>query len=161
MLYPVADSFVDSLSPTSNYNAVTYLYVSFSPRVYTAYLKFDLGLYSGKVLTNATLTFTRSGSGSSETFSVKQVSDTTWLESGVGGINYNNRPALGPAEASFAGNLTSPFTVSATTAYVSSKLGGLISFGIDSANATSLLSVYSREYVTVSSRPKLTITYNN
>ena len=86
---PVADAYVYSLNPTTNFGALTVLRADASPDM-RSYLRFNVQGLTGTV-SRATLRI-YANSASSAGISIWRVSDNTWTESTV---NYNNAPALG------------------------------------------------------------------
>jgi hypothetical protein len=100
VLTPAADAFVrDGTYSNTNYGAATTLDVK---RASTgnnrySYLRFDLQGVTGTI-TGATLRLygRNTGTGSySRTEAVYPVASTTWIETGLGGITWNTKPALG------------------------------------------------------------------
>ena len=92
---PVADTYVYSVNPTTNFGALTVLRADASPDM-RSYLRFNLQGITGTV-TRATLrVFANSASTSGIT--IHGVSDNTWAEST---INYNNAPPIGSPLGSF------------------------------------------------------------
>ncbi|HEX8099055.1 MAG TPA: DNRLRE domain-containing protein, partial [Actinomycetota bacterium] len=85
---PVADSYVNSASPSTNYGGSTRLRVDASPKI-RSFLRFSVQGISGSV-SKATLRL-YAVDGSSDGYKVRSVSDTTWGETG---ITYNNAPAF-------------------------------------------------------------------
>jgi Calcineurin-like phosphoesterase len=88
---PVADSYVNADSPTTNYGSLTTLRIDGSPIV-RSYLRFDVQGLSGTV-TRATLRIF-ANSASTSGCVANGMGDNTWTEST---INYNNAPPLGSA----------------------------------------------------------------
>jgi hypothetical protein len=88
---PVADSYVNAESPTTNYGTLTTLRVDGSPIV-RSYLRFTVQGLNGTV-TKATLRIF-ANSAASAGLAASAVSDNTWAESTV---NFNNAPPLGSA----------------------------------------------------------------
>jgi hypothetical protein len=86
---PVADSYVNADSPTTNYGTSTTLRVDGSPIV-RSYLRFTVQGLNGTVRKATLRIFANSGSSSSLVASA--VSNNTWTEST---INFNNAPPLG------------------------------------------------------------------
>lgn len=86
---PLADAYVNSGSPASNYGSSTTLRADASPDIHS-YLRFSVQGLSGAV-TRATLRV-YANSASSLGCTVHSVSDNTWSEST---INYNNAPTAG------------------------------------------------------------------
>jgi fibronectin type III domain protein/calcineurin-like phosphoesterase family protein len=86
---PVADSYVNPDSPTTNYGLQTTLRIDGSPTV-RSYLRFTVQGLSGTV-TRATLRIF-ANSASTSSCVANAVADNSWTESA---INYNNAPPLG------------------------------------------------------------------
>jgi parallel beta-helix repeat protein len=98
---PVADSYVNETSPTSNYGTSSALRVDGSPFV-RSYLRFNVQGLAGTI-TSATLRVYATSS-SSVGYNAHGVSDNSWGEST---LNYTNAPAIGPVVAS-SGSFTGP-----------------------------------------------------
>ena len=84
------DSYVQADQPGTNFGTATVLKNVTSPDT-RAYLKFNVPDVSGTItrVTFRAFTLTSSGSG----YELHSVADNSWTE---GGLNYNNRPAVGP-----------------------------------------------------------------
>ena len=94
---PVADSYVDSGVPGSNFGTKTILSVDSSP-VQESYLKFQLSGLTGNTVVSAKLRLYVSDNGSVKGGSVAKMSNTSWGETSV---TYSNRPAIdGPTLSS-------------------------------------------------------------
>lgn len=100
VLTPVADTYVrDGAYATNNYGTAKNLVVKYAGTTGNrdSYLRFDLHGVSGTIL-SATLRLyghhdsTQPWNG---TDSVYPVANTTWIESGPGGITWQTRPAFG------------------------------------------------------------------
>ena len=98
---PVADSYVNESSPTSNYGTSLTLRADGSPLVHS-YLRFNVQGLVGNV-TQATLRV-YANSSSSVGYDVRSVCDHSW---GEGTINYTNAPAFGTVQGS-SGPFTAP-----------------------------------------------------
>jgi hypothetical protein len=85
---PVADSYVNESSPTTNYGTVTTLRADASPTV-RSYLRFDVQGLSGTVTRVTLRIFTNSSSSTG--YEVRNVADNTWNE---GTLNHTNAPAM-------------------------------------------------------------------
>ena len=110
---PVADSYVNESSPTSNYGASTQLRIDGSPLV-NSYLRFDVEGLSGPV-TQAKLRI-YANTSSSTGYEVRSVDDLTWAEMT---ITYANAPAFGAVAAA-----SGPF---ASGAYIEVDVTSLVS----------------------------------
>ena len=97
---PVADSYVDSSQASSNFGTNTALRVDSSPTIRT-YLKFTLSGLTGTV-NQATLRVFAT-SAQSTGYDVFAVSDTSWIESGAGSLNFNNAPPLAATKTGSSG----------------------------------------------------------
>ena len=86
---PVADTYVNQSSATTNYGTSTQLRVDGSPLV-QSYLRFDVRNVTGRI-TRATLRVYAT-SALSTGYDARAVTDNTWGETTV---NYNNAPAFG------------------------------------------------------------------
>jgi len=133
---PVADVYVNSSSPTSNYGSSTALRTDASPDVHS-YLRFDVQGFSGYI-TKATLNI-YANSGSAIGFDAYGVADNTWGEYTT---VYNNAPVVG-------GVIGSSGPVSGGAWYsidVTSQVtgAGLVSFALLSTDSRAI-SMSSRE----------------
>jgi acid phosphatase type 7 len=89
---PVADSYVSSSSPNTNYGTSTHLRAQGSSPTYRSYLRFDVQGLSGQV-TGAVL---RLSPLASQAVDVRGVSDSSWGETA---IKYSNAPPVGDVAA--------------------------------------------------------------
>jgi hypothetical protein len=87
---PVADSYVDSGAPGSNFGTKTILSVDSSP-VQESYFKFQLSDLTGNTVVSAKLRLYVSDNGSVKGGAVAKMSNTGWGETSV---TYSNRPAI-------------------------------------------------------------------
>ena len=109
---PIADSYVNETSPTTNYGSLSSLRTDGSP-ILRSYLRFNVQGLSGNV-TRATLRVF-ANSASSAGYSVNGVSNNTWVEST---INYNNAPPVGSALGSSGSFGASVWISIDVTAYI-------------------------------------------
>ncbi|MFA7301165.1 MAG: DNRLRE domain-containing protein [Candidatus Shapirobacteria bacterium] len=137
-LLPQADSYVSSNAPTTNFGSSKVLIVNGSP-IKIIYLKYDLSNYVGKTIKSASLKFAISDNSQS-TQNIKLVDDISWQEST---INFNNKPSLG-AIISTQSNIKGSFATIDITNTVKSKLGNILSMGINSTG-NSQFKISSRE----------------
>jgi len=147
---PVADTWVNSTTPTTNYGGSVSLQADALPTVYS-YLRFNVQNVSG-VVTSATLRV-YANTALSGGLSIRNVADNTWGETSV---TYNNAPTYGNT-----GFATTPASFSAgawlsvdVTSLVSGN--GLVSFAITSSNSTAV-SLSSKEGA---NKPQLIINVN-
>jgi Carbohydrate binding domain/Cellulase (glycosyl hydrolase family 5) len=140
-LTPVADSYVYSSYPSTNYGTSTVLRSKGSPAV-ASYMKFDLRSLAAKTITSAKLRMKVTNT-SADKHAVRFASDTSWSESA---ITWNNRPALGPAARKFTATAGTWVELDLTAA-LAGRAGQIVTLGVDSAG-TDALSFYSREAAT-------------
>lgn len=150
-LSPTDDTFVQSDNPNNNYGRVTTLQVDGSP-VKIIYMKFDLSSLAGKKVSRARLRY-KVANQSNGTQNFKNVSNTTWTESG---LVYANRPALSGTIASVKGGVLGAWIEVNLTTAVQSKAGQRFAIGIDSS-ASDALYFYSKEASV--DRPTLVVEY--
>ncbi len=132
----VADAYVSSRNPTTNYGAATSLRLDGSP-VINAYLKFNVQGLTGSV-TSAILRV-YANSSSSAGFAVSSVADNGWSETG---INYTNAPAITTTATGSAGPAVSGMWTSVNvTALVAGN--GRVSFALTTTGAQ--INLASRE----------------
>ena len=139
-LNPIADSWVNSAAPTTNYGSSTSLYVD-ADGVRQTYLKFDLTGLSGTV-SSVTLKL-YAGSSQSTGYKVYSVADTSWSESA---ITWNTKPPLASTSSGSSGPVTSGTWTSVMLpgSLVQAALGGKLSLGLQTASNTNL-KLLSRE----------------
>jgi hypothetical protein len=127
---PVADSYINSSSPTSNYGTSNTLYVDGSPTV-RSYLRFNVAGVSGTV-SKVTLRIYANSKSTSGILAYR-VADTTWGETT---ITYNNAPALGTVlGTSAAVSAVGWVTVDVTPALSGN---GLVSLAVITAGSTAI-----------------------
>ncbi len=148
-LIPVADSYVNSSSPTTNYGTSKTLYVDNSP-IERSYVRFNVtGLSHApskvmlKIFANST---------QSTGFDVYSVSDNTWTETG---INYSNAPAFAGTKTGSSGAIKTSgqfYSVDVTSLVTGN---GQVSFGLSTTSSTAI-NLSSRE--SGANAPQLVIT---
>ncbi len=143
---PVADAYVNSSSPSTNYGSATQLRVDGSPAV-RSYLRFAVSGLTGTV-SQATLRI-YANSSLNTGITAHRVADNTW---GEGTINYGNAPAVGTAIGASGAIGTGAWLSINVTPYVTGN--GTFSFALTSANVTAL-SLASRE---AANKPQLVLT---
>lgn len=146
-LAPVADTYVQADRPGTTFGAAARIKVDGQP-VTNGYLRFNVIVPAGEIVTRATLKlYTTSSSGSGLT--VHSVASTTWGETTT---SYSNAPAIGSqvaASGAYAGN-----------AYVSVDVtplvrgSGLVSMAVKRASTSS--NTYNSREAT-SNRPQLVV----
>jgi hypothetical protein len=146
-LTPVADTYVQADQPGTNFGRSTGIRVDGSP-VTNGYLRFNVSVPAGEVVTKATLRlYTASSSGSG--FTVHAVASTTWGETTT---TYSNAPAIG-AQVAASGSYPGGAYVSVDVTPVV-KGSGLVSMAIR-RTSTSSNTYRSRE--ASSNRPQLVV----
>ena len=132
---PIADSYVQSSNPGSNYGTLTTVRTDASPER-NAYLKFEVQ-GEGDCLSAVLRVFTESNNTTG--FEVRTVTDSTWDESN---LTYNNAPPLGPVIATSGPVSAGTFADVDVSAAVSGD--GLVTLALTSVSSTST-SYSSRE----------------
>ncbi|HYT11040.1 MAG TPA: DNRLRE domain-containing protein, partial [Mycobacteriales bacterium] len=126
---PVADTYVDSSIPNTNYGTKTNLSVDASP-IQESYLKFQLSGLTGNTVTSAKLRVYVSDNGSVKGGSVAKMSNISWVETGV---TYNTRPSIDGATLSTLGavNIGAWYEFDVTPAVTGD---GMLSLGVKSSS---------------------------
>ena len=148
---PVADAYVVSTKPTTNYGTLNRLVIDAKPVTF-GYMRFDLSVLSGKTITNAELKI-KIVDAAGGLQKVYEVLDNSWLQTAV---NYNNKPALGNQIATNDGGIVGLFKIIPLTSHVLGKSGQVFSIGFDSTNMNSL-GFYSLERPAINDKPTLVI----
>lgn len=130
-IFPVADTYVSSSSPTSNYGSATTIRLDGSPDLH-GYLRFNVQGTAGTPITRATLQLYANNT-SSLGISALKVADNTWDENKV---TYNNAPALGSLISSSGPFSSGGWVNLDVTGYVIGD--GLYSFGLTTPSTTTL-----------------------
>jgi acid phosphatase type 7 len=147
---PVADSYVSSSSPNSNYGTSTQLKAQGSSPTYRSYLRFDVQGLSGQV-TGAVL---RLSPLASQTIDVRGVSDSTWGETT---IKYSNAPAVGDVAASSIKPVAGPpqWLYMDVSSLVQGD--GSVSMALTSPTTSSTLRAFSSRNAGPSTAPQLVV----
>ncbi len=146
---PVADAYVDSSSPKTNYGSAPQLRVDGSPIIRT-YLRFSVSGLTGAV--SQALLRLYANSSLNTGITVARVANNTWSEST---LTFSNAPAVGSAIKT-SGPVSAGAWISLdVTAYVIGN--GTFSFVLTSTNPTAL-SLASRE---AANKPQLVIQTNS
>ncbi len=145
---PLADAYVNSSSPSSNYGTNTSLRVDASPTV-RSYLKFNVQGLSGAP-TRATLRLFAT-STSTTGVNINGVSNTSWVETS---ITYSNAPAIDGALAGSSGAIKTANTFISIDVTSLVTGSGTISLAVTTTNSTAI-SLASRE--TGANSPQLVI----
>lgn len=126
-ILPIADSYVQADTPTTNKGTSTSLNVNGgSNPARITYFKFDLRSLSSSPVVSAKLHL-KVTNESASIQSIKDVSDNSWVEST---INYNNRPLPGAVVTTNNGGARGFIDINLTS-YVSTKMGQIFTIAID------------------------------
>ncbi len=156
---PTADARVESLHPSSNYGSDAALSAANSGSDNKkSYLRFDLSGYTHNSVVSARLRlYGRSSSGSLQ-IDAHGVSDDAWVESGAGGITWNNAPPLESGTGSVVFGTTQQYYEIDVTSFVSARadVSNLVSVGLftDTVSGSSV-TVNSRE--AAAGKPELVV----
>jgi acid phosphatase type 7 len=145
---PVADSYVSSSSPNSNYGTSTHLRAQGSGPTYRSYLRFDVQGLSGQV-TGAVL---RLSPLASQTIDVRGVSDSSWAETT---IKYSNAPPVGDVAASSGTVVAGQWLPLDVTSLVSGN--GSVSMALTSPTTSTTLRDFSSRNAGSSKAPQLLV----
>jgi len=146
---PVADTYIDAASPSTNHGSATTIRVDGSPDVH-AYIRFSVSGLSGTISQVRLLLF--ANNSDSQGIRAWAVSDNTWGELTT---VYTNAPALGSQLASSGSFATGVWVTLDVTSYVTGN--GTYSIGITNLSSTAI-SMASRE--SGANAPQLVITYH-
>jgi chitodextrinase len=136
---PVADSYVSSGSPNTNYGTKTTLRALASSPAQSSYLRFNVQGLSGGVSRATLRLYTRSSS--SVGFDVRAVADTSWGEKT---LTYKNAPPFSAKLYGSSGTFTSGrWTSVDVTPLVTGN--GAVGFAVTTTSAKTAISLASRE----------------
>ncbi len=127
---PTADAQVRSSTTTTNFGTLTTIRLGGegTTTTYRTYLKFNVTGLTGSVTAVKLRLFATDAS--SNIVHVLPVADTSWIESGAGGITWDNRPAMGSPEVG-SGPVPTLTAYNDITLSPSSVSGnGVVSFGL-------------------------------
>lgn len=169
-LSPIADAYVQDGTPANtNFGAATNLKAQTDTKTnngknFDSYFKFDLNGINRNVQVAKLRIFAASSTTGSVTTSAYSVGLTNWVESGTGGITWNNKPALSAsplpgASLTIAGTAYASYDIDVTDYIKSEKIAGrnIISLALHNPSpSTVYLSANSREANT--NKPQLVIT---
>ncbi len=155
-----ADSYVYDAagSENSNYGTSSTLAVKKANTGYNreSYLRFNVPAYRGALI-GAYLQLMPLSTSTPGVHGIARVEDDSWIESGAGGITWNNRPSsTGGTLATWTPAVGVPIEANVTNAIPAS---GQVSFRVYGTTQTSdgLVSYGSREHSTAANKPKLTL----
>jgi hypothetical protein len=146
---PVADTYVNSASPGTNYGSATSMRMDGSPDVH-AYLRFTVAGLSGTITQVRLLLY--ANNSDSKGIQAWAVADNSWGELTT---NYSNAPALGSSLVTSDTFASGAWVSLDVMSYVSGN--GTYSFGVTNLSSTAF-SVASRE--AGANAPQLAITYH-
>ena len=157
---PVADAYVydAAASADSNFGTATTLVVKKSGTGFNreSYLRFSVPAWSG-VLLGTALKLTPLSTSTPGVHGVAPVSDNTWIESGAGGITWNNKPASGAVISTWTPAVGTNVSADVSSAVTAS---GLVSFRVYGTTQTAdgYVTYGSKENATAANRPQLVMT---
>ncbi len=148
---PAADTFVESSSPSLNYDADTRLRADADP-VRLSYLRFVVGGVAGRQVVQTRLRLYVTGPSGVSGGRVHRIGDTTW---NAATLTYQNRPAIdGPVLSTLGSVAGDKFVEFDLADAVTSD--GVYSFAIDSTSTDGV--TYASTAATGSQRPALVLT---
>jgi hypothetical protein len=133
-LTPVADTYVDSATPNTNYGTNAELKVGGSASVRIIYLTCDLSALAGQTISSAHLRFWVYNAATG-TYSISPVSNTSWTNSG---LTYSNKPSYGSVAASVTNPAPDTWIDFDITSNIANNVGKSISFAITSTSSQTL-----------------------
>ena len=160
-LTPVADSYVydAAASVNSNFGTASSLIIKKSGTGFNreSFLRFDVPAGGGALL-GATLKLACLSASTPGVHAVAKVDDNSWIESGAGGITWNNQPAAGAVLSTWTPVALATSSVDVTRAVPAS---GLVSFKVYASTTTAdgYVTYGSKENTTAANRPQLTLSY--
>jgi hypothetical protein len=134
---PVADAYVNSASPLTNYGSATTLRADASPSI-NSYLRFSISGLSGSQVSQARLKIF-ANTATSQSLAVRSVANDTWSE---GSLNYSNAPLMGGTLAAAPSVSAGAWVIIDVTQYITGN--GLYSLGLATSGSTAV-SLASRE----------------
>lgn len=153
-----ADAYVWDANPTSNYGTSASLVVKKSAAGFNreSYLRFTVPAFNG-ALVGADLKLATLSASAPGVHGVALVNDSSWIESGAGGITWSNRPA---PTATVLSTWTPAVGVPVSATVAGSITGsGPVSFRVYGTTQTSdgYVTYASRENPTLTNRPQLAL----
>jgi acid phosphatase type 7 len=147
---PVADAYVSSSSPNTNYGTSTHLRAQGSSPNYQSYLRFDVQGLTGQV-TGAVL---RLSPLASQTIDVRAVSDSSWGETT---IKYSNAPPVGDVAATSGTVYAAPPQWAAINVTSLVQGNGAVSMALTSPSTSTTLRDFSSRNAGSSKAPQLVV----
>lgn len=155
---PTADAKVESYYPNNNYGTNTnFEVVNNGTNNKKSYLRFDLSGYTNNSIVSAKLRVYGSSTGALNIKAYK-VSFNSWIESGAGGICWNNAPPLEDEIGSFSMDTTQQYYEVDITPYIATyvEASTLVSIGLyTDVSGAAASNINSRE--AVSGKPELVV----
>jgi hypothetical protein len=127
---PVADAYVYSVNPTTNFGGLSVLRADASPDM-RSYLRFQLQGLTGNVQRVTLRVFANTASTSG--INIHAVSDNTWSEST---LNYNNAPSIGNPIGSFSRVTAGSWISIDLTSYITGD--GAYTFALSTPGSTAI-----------------------
>jgi|GEM_PF-2133906 len=166
----IKDSYVRSNSAASNYGTATAFYVDArSTAKYRSFVGFDFHLPVGTtILSSNLLLYMSTAPTASRTYEAKRAL-ASWIESGTGGITWNNQPAVYSSASSVVttGTTGSRWLSWDVASDVRDIVSGAISnygWGVSDTDETTTVSrratFVSRNATTASTRPQLEVSFS-
>ena len=126
-----ADTYSAAEAPSANFGTLTTLTPQATPK-HRAYLRFDVALPAGALVTTATLRVRATAAGGSDGIDLRGVSDNTWGETT---LTYANAPAVAPSRVAHAAGYGAGTTLTLNaTALVTQP--GLVSMALTAPGST-------------------------
>jgi hyaluronate lyase len=156
---PVADAYVydAAASVDANFGTATTLVIKKSGAGFNreAFLRFNVPAYNG-VAIGAALKLTTLTTSTPGVHGVSKISDNAWIESGAGGITWNNKPAAGAVLSSWTPAVGTPVEADVLSAISGS---GPVSFRVAGTTQTAdgYVTYAARENGTAANRPRLSL----
>lgn len=127
----IADTYVRSADPQTNYGKDTIIHIDTSPDpIEKAYLKFDLIPLKGKQIISAKLQI-YAINGSTQSIQIRGIDNISWNETA---IKYTIRPPMSAVFTSMPNVITNAWNEVDLTSYVKNKAGQVFSIGMDTVN---------------------------
>lgn len=154
----IADTYVNSDSPTKNYGSGTSLYVDGSPNSAHSYLKFDLSSLNNSNIVSAKLilfTTTNANANTNGVNNIVLIPDNSWQENT---LTFSNKPAFGPEVGTIQNKtINTQYVVPLNPSVIQPVAGSLLSLAINTSSGDGSY-FYSKESVE-QQRPVLIIEY--
>lgn len=151
------DAMVKFAAQTTNFGTSNQLQVSgqtnFQKQVF---LQFNVQVPAGATITGSSLLVNSQTTGTLRPVLAKSCTDTSWIESGAGGITWSNKPALGSTLATVSTHNSGADSVWNLGTHIT--VNGNVTIGLDSTFSGDT-NFNSREATDPAARPELVVTY--